>query len=174
MATDRRRVRSRRSPPRPQGDSPPLAGRATARRTGSGALTRCPRAPPQFLDLPRLFLLHQGAQHPHRGELVLQLRPLVLAPQMSPGREVGDPDRGLVRCLPGTPARNESILRSSWEISTSSSGTAGVTITEANEVCRRAKSNGEIRTNRCTPVSPLAQQMPIDELAAVVRIQPQE
>ena len=101
--------------------------------------------PPQFLDLPRLFLLHQSAQHPHRGELVLRLRPFVLAPQTIPGREVSDSDRGLVRCPPGPPARNKSILE-----------TTGVTMTEANEVCRRAKSNGEIRTNRCTLVSSLA------------------
>jgi hypothetical protein len=61
----------------------------------------------------------------------------------------------LTPCPPGPDARNTSIRSSSSFTLTSTSSTSGTTATEAKLVCRRREaSNGEIRTSRCTPVSP--------------------
>src|SRR5271163_3413757 len=57
---------------------------------------------------------------------------------------------------PWPPARNVSMRRSSGLMLISMrSSISGITNADANDVCRRAAwSNGEIRTSRCTPVSP--------------------
>ena len=57
---------------------------------------------------------------------------------------------------PAPLALKTSILISSGRNSTStSSSNSGITLTEANDVCRRpAESKGEIRTKRWTPFSP--------------------
>ena len=59
-------------------------------------------------------------------------------------------------CPPLPPARYVSTRSSSGRMLISMrSSISGITKTDANEVCRRAAwSNGEMRTSRCTPVSP--------------------
>ena len=61
----------------------------------------------------------------------------------------------LTPCPPGPEARKTSTRISSSRTLTSTSSTSGTTATEAKLVCRRREaSNGEIRTSRCTPISP--------------------
>ena len=58
-------------------------------------------------------------------------------------------------CPPGPDERKTSTRRSSSRTVTSTSSTSGATATEAKLVCRRLEaSNGEMRTRRCTPISP--------------------
>ena len=57
---------------------------------------------------------------------------------------------------PGPDERKTSTRISSSRTATSTSSTSGITDTEAKLVCRRFwASKGEIRTSRCTPISPL-------------------
>src|SRR5438874_3598702 len=61
----------------------------------------------------------------------------------------------LTPCPPGPDARKTSTRSSSSRTLTSTSSTSGTTATEAKLVWRRLEaSKGEIRTRRCTPVSP--------------------
>src|SRR5437879_6552930 len=58
---------------------------------------------------------------------------------------------------PGPEDRKTSTRISSSRTLTSTSSTSGTTEADAKLVCRRREaSNGEIRTSRCTPVSPLS------------------
>src|SRR5438093_51060 len=61
----------------------------------------------------------------------------------------------LTPCPPGPEARKTATRISSSRTLTSTSSTSGTTASEAKLVCRRREaSNGEIRTSRCTPISP--------------------